>query len=420
MNKKHTLAIGMIVKNEEKYLYRCLEALTPLREAVNCQLIIVDTGSTDKTVEIAKEFTDEVYDFDWIDDFSAARNETIKYADAQWYMFIDADEIFVDIQPIIDFFTSGEYKKYNSACHNRLEILSKDEKNVKNSVISRLFLMDSNCVFRGIIHETIPYIIPFNKVIEATSKHYGYNYEAVEDKKAKFDRNVSLLKKSFEKNPNDLRELYHLIRELLFSKKLYEVEKYIDHSKSLLEKNKEDSYRYGIVYCESLYYFYLEAFDKSIEVAKKRLELSKNTIPADADVYFLMAKNYINLDNPQKVVECLEKSLKIYRDTENGLISKETMSTAEILLIEKNFQEMAEKDLILHYGKIENFQKAKELLEKNKENSSFDYYALKYIEKSKDYDYLFEVFLRTKAEEDEKKYNLLILSIENFIKTEVI
>lgn len=57
------LSIGMIVKNEEKYLERCLTALKPTLENVDSELIIADTGSTDNTVEIAKRFTDKVYYF---------------------------------------------------------------------------------------------------------------------------------------------------------------------------------------------------------------------------------------------------------------------------------------------------------------------------------------------------------------------
>ena len=57
---RYTLSIGMIVKNEEKNLRACLEALKPLREAVSSELIIVDTGSEDETVQIAKEYTEKV------------------------------------------------------------------------------------------------------------------------------------------------------------------------------------------------------------------------------------------------------------------------------------------------------------------------------------------------------------------------
>ena len=63
-----SISLCMIVKNEERVLERCLQSLQGLMD----EIIIVDTGSTDRTKEIAKKYTDKIYDFTWIDDFSAA------------------------------------------------------------------------------------------------------------------------------------------------------------------------------------------------------------------------------------------------------------------------------------------------------------------------------------------------------------
>jgi len=78
----------MIAKNEEKYLEQCLNSVKGIVD----EIIIVDTGSTDKTKEIAKKFNAKVIDFRWIDDFSAARNEGIKHATKDWILVLDADE----------------------------------------------------------------------------------------------------------------------------------------------------------------------------------------------------------------------------------------------------------------------------------------------------------------------------------------
>lgn len=71
-----TISLCMIVRNEEKVLARCLESV---RGCVD-EIIIVDTGSSDGTKEIAARFTDKIYDFEWIDDFSAARNYSFEQA----------------------------------------------------------------------------------------------------------------------------------------------------------------------------------------------------------------------------------------------------------------------------------------------------------------------------------------------------
>ena len=67
-----TISVCMIVKNEERVLERCLDSLRGLMD----ELIIVDTGSADRTKEIAARYTDKIYDFAWVGDFSAARNLT--------------------------------------------------------------------------------------------------------------------------------------------------------------------------------------------------------------------------------------------------------------------------------------------------------------------------------------------------------
>ena len=83
------LSLCMIVKNEELFLEDCLNSVKDLVDEV----IIVDTGSTDNTKEIARKFTVKIYDFKWCDDFAVARNESLKYATGDWILVLDADEV---------------------------------------------------------------------------------------------------------------------------------------------------------------------------------------------------------------------------------------------------------------------------------------------------------------------------------------
>lgn len=87
--KMITISVCMIVKNEEKVLARCLDSL----QGIYDELIIVDTGSTDNTVEIAKKYTDKIYKFAWTNDFSEARNYSISFATSDYIYIADADEI---------------------------------------------------------------------------------------------------------------------------------------------------------------------------------------------------------------------------------------------------------------------------------------------------------------------------------------
>lgn len=107
-----TISLCMIVKNEERVLARCLDSLIGLMD----EIIIVDTGSTDKTKEIAKKYTDKVYDFAWVDDFSAARNFSFSKATMDYIYVADADEV-------LDEKNRAEFQKLKEAMLPEVEIV---------------------------------------------------------------------------------------------------------------------------------------------------------------------------------------------------------------------------------------------------------------------------------------------------------
>ncbi|MFR9069355.1 MAG: glycosyltransferase family 2 protein, partial [Paraclostridium sp.] len=83
-----TLSICMIVKNEEKNIGRCLDSIKEISD----EIIIVDTGSTDRTIEICKSYFAKIIQYKWNNDFSEARNISIDYATKDYILFLDADE----------------------------------------------------------------------------------------------------------------------------------------------------------------------------------------------------------------------------------------------------------------------------------------------------------------------------------------
>ncbi len=197
------LSIGMIVKNEEKYLERCLTALQPILNELDSELIIADTGSTDRTVEIAKKFTDNVFRFEWINDFAAARNSTLEKARGEWYMFIDADEIIQDCFDIIRFFKSKEYKKYNSGTYVvRSYTDASDMTSYKDIRSQRLISTAKGSKFIGKIHETFDYFYAPIKYLNVVADHYGYlfieNDVITELAHKKVERNLKLLLEELE------------------------------------------------------------------------------------------------------------------------------------------------------------------------------------------------------------------------------
>ncbi len=189
------LTIGMIVKNEEQFLRQCLTAIQPILKKVDSELIIVDTGSTDKTVEIAKEFTDKVLHFDWINDFSAARNVSIEAAQGEWFMFLDADDMFLSCDAIIEFFNTGNYKNYNSAFYMSRECKSLTNKQDYTLIYQpRLTKLLPETKFVLPVHEYLNTFGSPMMVLAAEAEHYGYAFENDPVKRQKkFERNSVLL-----------------------------------------------------------------------------------------------------------------------------------------------------------------------------------------------------------------------------------
>lgn len=87
-----TISLCMIVKNEESTIERCLRSV----EQIVNEIIIVDTGSTDRTKELVSQFTDNIFDFEWIDDFAAARNYAFRKATQEYILWLDADDVLWD------------------------------------------------------------------------------------------------------------------------------------------------------------------------------------------------------------------------------------------------------------------------------------------------------------------------------------
>ena len=86
-----SISLCMIVKDEEEVLERCLEGVRGIAD----EIILVDTGSADRTVEIAGNYTDRIYEIPWEDDFSAARNYGLEKATKEYCMWLDADDVIL-------------------------------------------------------------------------------------------------------------------------------------------------------------------------------------------------------------------------------------------------------------------------------------------------------------------------------------
>jgi glycosyltransferase involved in cell wall biosynthesis/predicted Zn-dependent protease len=213
---KPRISVCLITKNEEKFLGQCLKSVRGLAT----QIIVADTGSTDRTVEIAREFGAEIYSFAWCDDFSAARNAAIEHAHGDWILILDADEEL----------TAAQHAKLLGEIRNpevlgfRLPLVNAGQESEGRSFIPRLFRNAPGVFFHGRIHEQVfPSLLPLCKTWgmntalgSAELLHHGYTKELVRDRN-KVERNLKLLRQATAENPADANLLMNLGLELVRS-----------------------------------------------------------------------------------------------------------------------------------------------------------------------------------------------------------
>jgi glycosyltransferase involved in cell wall biosynthesis len=195
----------MIVKNEEKVIERCLSSVGHLVQ----EIIVVDTGSTDRTKEIASKYTDKIYDFEWRNDFSAARNFAASKATSEWILALDADE-YIDSENFKSFVDqleedNGAFDVYAAKI---LNFSGNFGETLTQNFHQRIYKNNGKISYFRHIHEQLKSDEGEELSIKASCLlifHSGYLNQTVKEKN-KHQRNKALLEKELNntgKNPFD-------------------------------------------------------------------------------------------------------------------------------------------------------------------------------------------------------------------------
>ncbi|HLO49964.1 MAG TPA: tetratricopeptide repeat protein [Kamptonema sp.] len=198
------LSLCIIVKNEEMALPL---ALSSVKDVVD-EIVVVDTGSSDRTPEIAREFGARVYDFEWCNDFAAARNESLKYAGGKWILVLDADEVLTsEIVPHLK-------QAIKSDRHLLINLVRQEIGAVQSpySLVSRLFRNHPNIYFSRPYHAMVDDSIGEIMTWELQWKigdlpgvailHSGYQAGAIAAK-GKFQKAQEAMEAYLAQHPND-------------------------------------------------------------------------------------------------------------------------------------------------------------------------------------------------------------------------
>ena len=276
-----TISACLIVKNEEKFLPQCLESI---KNAVD-EIIIVDTGSTDRTVEIAESFGARVYHHPWRNSFSEARNHSISYATCDWILQIDADESLeqADI-PLL-------HKLIHTSTHNAIltAIYSTLPSGLSKHYFTRVFRRGKGR-FEGIVHNQL---VLEGCVLQSEIRiqHYGYNLPGSEMQK-KYKRSGDLLRQQLAEDPNNAFALANLIRNY---RNEGNHEKVIELCETglrnlSLQKDCAAINHKQRIYIDLIYTkIYKKQFDEAVAICKDAI----NEAPDSLDVLFAMGEIFL-------------------------------------------------------------------------------------------------------------------------------
>ncbi|MGL5436400.1 MAG: tetratricopeptide repeat-containing glycosyltransferase family 2 protein [Lachnospiraceae bacterium] len=302
----------MIVKNEENNIER---ALSWGRELMFEQ-IVVDTGSTDRTVALAKQLGAKVLHFQWTDDFSAAKNYAIEKAQGDWIVFLDADEYFTadHAKKIPSFLNQLHNSKYLGLIS---QLLNFDDhgKFFCGGTQLRIFRNLPLLQYRGSIHESLENngnSLQAFEMVDASEElavyHDGYK-QSVAGKGQKGRRNRPLILKELEKNPGSSELMGYLAD-------CYATEK--EHTLAI------EWYEKAVAAMEDVYYEYhmraSATFANLLMLLSRKkadtrmLEIYQRAIralPKDADFDYIVGKHYVHHGNYEKGAYHLERAFEL-------------------------------------------------------------------------------------------------------------
>lgn len=312
-----TVSACMIGKNEEELLPQCLESIHRWVD----EIIFVDTGSTDRTVEIAESYGAKIYHHPWENNFSLHRNQSIGYATGDWVFIIDCDETVP-----VDMTRFKERLDKIHACVAALVVrvfeVAKGETNTSWLGV-RFFRKDSGVHYKGSVHNKAVY----DGACAATDvvmHHYGYSLPP-EKMKAKRRRTEGLLQDRLDKDPEDHAALYYMCQMRIGERRYAEAEEFGDRFFRCVPVGPDRFQFYSVMY------FYMawaclnqNDGNRAVDWALKGLEF----YPDDVDLNYIMARIGYQAERDDWLKEYGER----YTDlVENPVVQPESGQFAEAI-----------------------------------------------------------------------------------------
>lgn len=311
--KKRKLTISMLVCGRDTTI-RCLDSLVPILEGMDAELILVDTGCSPELRSQLTKYTDQILSFTWCDDFSAARNVGIKAAHGEWFLYIDDDEWFENPEVLIQFFESGEYKKYGCVNYIQRNYYDADFVHYDDFWASRMIKLESDTRFHSKIHE---YMAPirgeaFN--LELIANHTGYIFQTPEGKQKHFERNAPLLLEMIQEEPQRLRWRVQLMQEYRSVKDYAEMyrfgEECLEFTKN--RNNERDNWDIGTFYAGAAEgKLFLKEYEDSMAIADRGLSDPRMNEMCHAYMYLCKATACFDIERWSEAEDSIHRYFKV-------------------------------------------------------------------------------------------------------------
>lgn len=301
-----TLSACVITKNEEKNIKQWLQSIQQIAN----EMIVVDTGSTDKTVELARTAGAKVYAYSWKNDFADAKNFALNQAKGEWILFLDADEYFSEktIQNVPLYINKIHGNTKIDAVNCPLIDIDADDNDryMGTSRTVRIFRHDEKLCYEGKIHETLVHKGGILRLIEENSKievyHTGYSSSIIQDK---LKRNLEILQMEIAEFGEKRRHYLYLL-DCYYG--LADYARAIDYAKKCVDEKVAPLGQESLVYrrwIDSL----LFSGAKSEELLSV-VELAIEKYPNLPEFYWNKGKFLFDQKNYVQAEECLRTALE--------------------------------------------------------------------------------------------------------------
>jgi len=302
-----SISLCMIIKDEEQNIRRCLSSVADVVD----EIIVVDTGSSDNTCQIAREFGAKIQSFCWNENFSDARNASLELASGDWILFLDADEELAKESKealrnlVTDDSVEGYFIKVINYIGNEGWIETCPD------LIFRLFRNRRDYRFRGAIHEQIADVIleknntaAYKIAEEIVVVHYGYLDRQINEKNKK-ERNLKIIERELAQKPENKLLRYHYGVELFRAERYAEAARELTRAANGIDPNT--------IYLPKLLRYIVMSHQSAGQPdrALAIVQLGLQYFPNYADLYYYAGLLYLELRQYANASDSFQKAVSM-------------------------------------------------------------------------------------------------------------